>query len=153
MDRRFMAIFLPEWVNGTVGSVWLDNVSVGSMCQAYRQYNDYDYDAEHVEWSRLRLRRVRVGSRKGLLLDFRERTESFGSYWLVTYGLADDAPKRCYSLFFDGWSRSDGVWLREHTGNMASQLLQHYVFDISWHTFVEAVRIHERNVETANGGF
>ena len=144
-----MAIFLPEKVLESSSSEWLDSVTTGQLCQAYRQYNDYDYDAEHVEWERLRLRHVRVGRRKGVLLDFREHEEGFSTYWLVTYGEADSEPKRCYSFYFDDWSCPAGAWIFEHMGDLTSERLQRYAFDISWHTFVEAVRIHERHNGTA----
>lgn len=144
MDYRFCTIFLPAWVM-TSGAGWLDLVRVCDLCSAYRQYNDYDYDAEDVCWERVRLRRARAGRRKALVVDYRERMEGFGVYSLITYSDDGSLPVRCYTFSADmGFGAPAGGWLREHHGDMTSTRLQRYDFDVSWHTLLEIVRIHEK---------
>ncbi len=145
MDYRFCCIFLPAMVLSGRGQ-WLDRVRVCDLCNAYRQYNDYDFDAEDVAWERVRLRHSRAGRRKVLVVDYRERMAGFSVFTLITYGEDDDEPVRCYSYFADfGFDVPEGGWLREHHGDMTSTRLQRYDFDVSWHTLAEVVRIHEKH--------
>jgi len=144
MDHRFCAIYLPALVM-TRGGGWLDRVAVSDLCGSYRVYNDYDYDAEDVRWERVRLRRTRVGKRKALVVDYRERMAGFSVFSLITYSDEDTLPVRCYTFCADvGLGAPAGGWLREHHGDMTSTRLQRYDFDVSWHTLLELVRIHER---------
>lgn len=145
MDYRFCTIFLPAWAMPR-GGQWLDRVTVGDLCGAYRQHNDYDFDAEEVCWERVRLRHGRAGQRKVLVVDYRERLAGFSVFSLITYSEDEAQPVRCYSYFADfGYGVPEGGWLREHHGDMTSTRLLRYDFDVSWHTLAEVVRIHERH--------
>ena len=144
MDNRFCSIFLPALVM-TRGSCWLEKVTVGDLCRSYRMYNDYDADRDDVDWKRMRLRRARLGSRKAVVVDYREKEECFGVCSLVTYSDDDAQPVRCYTFSADtGLDSRGGGLLRENNCDMTSTRLQRYGFDISWRTVVGAVRIHER---------
>lgn len=145
MDNRFSKIYLPEMVM-SFKSDGLDNITVGDLCSEYRRYSDYDYDGENVDWGRLRLRRLRIGGRKALVLDYRTREYGAGyEYSIITYSADNTQPVRCYSLFYDSFSIIKPIYvLSEHIGDMTSERLQQWPFEISWHTAVEAVRIHEQ---------
>ncbi len=144
MDNRFCAIYLPALAM-TRGGGWLDRVTVSDLCGSYRQYNDYDYDAENVRWERVRLRRAHAGGRKALVVDYREWLAGFSVFSVITYSDGDILPVRCYTYCADmGFGVPAGGWLREHHGDMTSTRLQRYDFDVSWHTLLEVVRIHEK---------
>lgn len=129
----------------TRGATWLGRVTVNDLCRSYRVFNDYDADADDVHWERVRLRRARVGRRKAVVVDYRERTEGFSLYSLVTYSDDNELPVRCYTFSADnGLGGCGGGLLRENNGDMTSTCLQCYDFDLSWQTVAEAVRIHER---------
>ena len=125
----------------------LDKLTSTDFCRAFRRYNDYDYDVEEVDWSRLRLRRTRVGGRKALVLDYRTREDVGGrEYSVITYGAAHAQPVRCYSFFYDFYAVGpERYFLSEHSGDLTSCRLQGWPFELSWHTVVEAVRLHERH--------
>lgn len=145
MDYRFCSIFLPALVMTRFDGA-LDKLTVSDLCSAYREYNDYDLDAEDVCWERVRLRHTRVGQRKMLVVDYRERMAGFGIFSLITYRDDGSQPVRCYTFSADMvFNMPEGGWLRENNGNMTSTYFQRYDFDVSWHTLAEIVRIHEKH--------
>ena len=50
---------------------------------------------------------------------------------------------KSFADFYD-FENPHTALLRENNGDMTSTRLQRYSFDISWHTMLEAVRIHEK---------
>lgn len=146
MNTRFSKIFLPAMVMDS-SSKQLDALTPNDFCRAFRIYNDYDYDVEEIDWSRLRLRRTKVGGRKALVLDYRTREDVSGNeYTVITYSADNAQPVRCYSFFYDFYAMGpERYFLSEHNGDMTSYRLQGWPFELSWHTVIEAVRLHERH--------
>lgn len=146
MDTRFCKIFLPAYVVSR-STQSLDSLTVADLCRVFRSYNDYDYDAENVDWRHLRLRRTKAGGRNVLVLCYRSHEEGVGTLSecsVVTYTPDDSLPVRSYSFFYDFYATQPCYTLSEHNGDMTSTPLQSWPFTLSWHTVVEAVRQHER---------
>ena len=146
MDNRFVSIFLPALVM-TREATTLNNLTVDSLYYSYNVYNDYDADRDDVNWKRMRFYRTRVGNRKALVIDYRDKENGFSVYSLITHSADHSLPVRYYTFFTDfyGFEYPNTALLRENNGDMTSTHLQRYSFDISWHTMLEAVRIHEKN--------
>ena len=146
MDNRFVSIFLPALVM-TREATTLDNLTVDSLYYSYNVYNDYDADRDDVNWKRMRFYHTRVGNRKALVIDYRDREDIFSVYSLITYSADHSLPVRYYTFFADfyDFEHPHTALLRENNGDMTSTHLQRYSFDISWHTMLETVRIHEKN--------
>ena len=99
-----------------------------------------------MNWKRMRFYHTRVGNRKALVIDYRDREDIFSVYSLITYSADHSLPVRYYTFIADfyDFEHPHTALLRENNGDMTSTRLQRYSFDISWHTMLEAVRIHEK---------
>ena len=93
MDNRFVSIFLPALVM-TREATTLNNLKVDSLYYSYNVYNDYDADRDDVNWNRMRFYRTRVGNRKALVIDYRDKENGFSVYSLITYSADHSLPVR-----------------------------------------------------------
>ena len=144
MDNRFVSIFLPALVM-TREATTLDDLTVDSLYYSYNVYNDYDADIDDVNWKRMRFYHTRVGNRKALVIDYRDREDIFSVYSLITYSADHSLPVRYYTFFADfyDFEHPHTPLLRANNGDMTSTRLQRYSFDTSRHTLLAAVRTPE----------